>query len=153
MNKDVQRIVEVHALEADRCGRPAEFLEALGVAEPAERRSGAQVTDDGRTFDTRQVPDEFAKRRQGLEFLAGIGVAVGTEDDLRGDLSEALLQCADAQIRRAGGPDRTARGGREHGDAGLGNIRQHGSNAVAAAYTTCVQPGTDSGHRSVQLAE
>jgi hypothetical protein len=66
--------------------------------------------------------------------LAGIVVAVDGEQHLGLDLAEAVEHARDAEIGRAGGPDGTQAGRRQHADHGLGHVGQVAGDPVALAH-------------------
>ena len=66
-------------------------------------------------------------------------ITVSGDQQFRLDLSEAVQDALDAEIRRTGRPHRTQPGAGEHPDHGLRDIGHDGRDAVARTDTQIVQ--------------
>ena len=123
--------------------RQLRVLDVLGLitAQPLlERHRFRNVADIGPRIELRH-DDHLAQRRQLLGNLAYsferivpvavIAIAIGAEEHLRLDLSEALEHAFDAEIRRAGRPDDALRERGERQHAGFGDIGNERCHPIA----------------------
>ena len=73
--------------------------------------------------------------------LAAVLVAVDVQEHGGLQLREAVEHARGAEVRPAGGPDRTDGGGRQHRDQCLGHVDDVGADAVAALHAQLAQLG------------
>ena len=129
----VERVVERHGLEGELAARGP-----LGGDRVLERRQAG--LDRG---------DLLAP----VDRLAAVRVAVDRDEHLRLDLREAVDHAARAELRRDAGPDRAEAGRGEEADQRLGDVREVGHDAVAAADAEPLQLGARARDPRAQLAE
>src|SRR6185437_9827702 len=88
-----------------------------------------------------------------VEGLAAVEVAVGREEYLGLNLSEAIQHTVDAEVRRAGRPHGPEARRCEHGDDRLGKVGQESGDAIVRAHSQRGQTGGYTRDLRVQLPE
>ena len=123
--EDVERMVEGQRLEAPWGVRMAGESRRNRILFFAEHRNPQQVFDagDGIAHRPRSLPH--------VEPLAAVAVAVAGDQHLGLNLPEAIQRALDAEIRRAGGPNRADAGRGEHRHHRLRHVRQPPSDAIS----------------------
>ena len=84
--------------------------------------------------------------------LAAVAIAVAGNQHLGGDLAEPIQRPFNAEIRRAGRPDRADARRRQHGDHGLRHVRQPARHTVVFAHAEAQQLGAKGHRRRGQFA-
>jgi hypothetical protein len=87
---------------------------------------------------------------QAIDGLAVVPVAIDTDEDLRGDLAEAIQHALHAKIGRSRRPDSAQRSGSQHGDDGFRHVRQIAGNTVTLDHTGRLQRLLKARHFSVE---
>ena len=78
--------------------------------------------------------------------LPGVSIAADAKERLGPELVETIENAARTEIGRTAGPDGADRGGRKHGDHGLGNVRRVGGDAIATLNAERAQLRRDNAH-------
>ena len=151
----VERVVEGEAFEGDVRGGPAgrEFVEQDGllhrrdVRRPGGVRHDDDVLDRGDALrDRREPPDRVVPP-------AAVEVAVGAEQHLGRDLSEAVHHPLHPEVRGGGGPDRADARRRQHGDDCFRHVGQVAGDAIALRDPGRPERLREHRHRVMQLAK
>ena len=113
------------------------------VGEVAPRHVVARGSEDGehdhpgeRRYTLHDPPHHIAA----IVGDAAVDVAVGSDQELRLDLAEAVDDRRGTEVRRADGPDRTNRCGGEERHDRLGKVGKVGRHPVAPTYPGPPQP-------------
>ena len=153
--KDVERMIERCRDAAERHVSCAERLPARrpgsGRAQPFELRLAARVGDDDDPLDTRKLRQHLRHRRERVECLTRVEVAVSGEQHPRCDLTEPVEHPVHAEVRRARGPGCPQARRCEHGDGGLGKIGQEAGNPVAGNDAGRLEPVSNTRDLRMQL--
>ncbi len=140
-------MIELRPHELERSACSAEIVPEGRVfgalAEGAELRRRAQIRDHDDLSDAGKLREHLAHRRERVDGLAGVEVAVRREQHLRGYLPEAVQHAVDAEVRRAGGPDGAQARRGQHGDDRLGQVRHEARYTVALAHARRLQARRD----------
>jgi hypothetical protein len=149
---DEQRMAERQTLEFD-LGRTA-GTDKIGIAhtiaDVGHLRSIGEVANNHRLFDGRQLRHGLGIFFQAIDGLAVVPVAIDTDEDLRGDLAEAIQHALHAKIGRSRRPDSAQRSGSQHGDDGFRHVRQIAGNTVTLDHTGRLQRLLKARHFSVE---
>ena len=149
--QDEQRMVEG---QSDELGAGARRTEPV-PSDRARKCRGARI---GRRIGSREERHHYdgadrgqrrergRDRRQRVDALAGIDIAVGCEKHLGSDLSETVEDARDPEIGGAGRPHGADAGRGEHRDHRLGDVRQESGDAVAGLDARCTQSSGDPPH-------
>ena len=148
----VQRRVELDARELEWSAGRAEVPERYRRGKAGKVGVRDDVGDDYDFLHRGQSCQHAADRRQRIQRLAAVEIAVGREQHPRPDLPEAVQHAVDAEIRRARRPHRAEAGRGEHGDDGFRQVRQEAGDPVARADAELAQPGRDPRDFGVQFA-
>ena len=152
---DVERMVEREALELDP-GRSVAGDEVIQDDRPVHRCDvgrGGGVRHHHDALDGRYPLGDRSEPGDGIEPLAAVEVAVGAEQHLRLDLTEAVHNPLHAEIGRGGRPDRADARGGEHRDDRLRHVGQVAGDGVALRHPRRSQRLREHGHVVVELAE
>ena len=84
--------------------------------------------------------------------LAAVAIAVAGNQHLGGDLTEPIQRPFNAEIRRAGRPDRADACRRQHGDHRFRHVRQPARHAIVFAHAEAQQLGAKGHRRRGQFA-
>src|SRR6185312_15200741 len=84
------------------------------VGNSTDVRPLAKVGNNYNPPNLRNPGSHFAHPGQRVDFLAGIAIAIGAEQNLGLDLAEAIEHPVGAKVRRAGRPDGADAGRGEH---------------------------------------
>ena len=150
-----QRELEWHLLELESLGGHGWLVQQVV---PEDRVRGrwrvifaieiGQVYD---VLDRLELHQELAHIRPAIESLARVLIAIDTEEHLRCELRETVEHAARTEVRPAARPDCTNAGGGQHGDDGLGSIRQVRGNAIARLETEPPQFCRQDAHLRTEL--
>src|SRR5467141_1067457 len=105
-------MVEGESLERElgiiRRRRPDPGIPQRAARDPVdpEGRLISQVGDHDHALDGGDPGGDSGDALQAVDLLAGVAIPVGTEQDARRDLAEAVNDAGDAEVWRARGPDR-----------------------------------------------
>ena len=128
-------------------------------ARPTTQRRGARRRRRPHRGRGRRTPGSAGPSRIGGHLLAAVdelvapAVAGDGEQQLRLELAEPVEHAADAELRRAGRPDRAEARGREEGDERLRDVRQVRDDPVAGADSEPLQAGARARDLLAELAE
>jgi hypothetical protein len=122
-----------------------------GVGQVVQVRRVVQIGDDDRAPQVRQGRDQLTDAEERLARLAGVGIAVRRNEHRGCDLAETVEHALDAEVGRARGPGGAEAGGSEHGDDGLGDVRQETGHAVALLHAGGTECGRATGDGVAQL--
>ena len=136
----IERLVEGRAGETE-----------LGGAGVSEGRRRHDVDTDGRRqcfgpvgqdqkFETRQLAADLDEALAEVVASAGIPVESVGEEDLGLDLPDPVEDRHDAEVRRAGGPGRPERGGRQQGHESREIVRLNACDAIPDADAATAKP-------------
>ena len=159
----VDRMIERQLGERQRLRR---VHEVVGIVDRSgqrrrERRRRFREAERSRRGRRRHQhnPLDARKARRDLPHFGGIveplaarAVAGRGDQHLGRDLAEAVEHAIDAEIRRAGRPDRADRRGREHRHDGLGRMRHDRGDPVAGPDAVPPERGREARDLPVQLA-
>ena len=153
--EDVGRMVEWEALEpeagiAGQRARP--LVPQHGARNGRDRGSFREVRNDDDLFDRREAAGDVGDAPQAVDFLSGVATPVGTEQDARRDLAEAVHHARHAEVRRAGRPDGAEARGSEHRDHRLGDVRQEPRHPISRPNARRPERGRDTGGLVVECA-
>ena len=154
---DVERMVERQPRVLDRLrgvrGKPRVPADGAGDrrqhVRPVDRRP--DVADDDHAQHGGQAADDRRDLVGQRQRLAVVPVAIDGEHDLRLDLAEAVEHPFDPEIGRAGRPDGAQARRAQHGDDGLGHVRQVAHDTVAGPDTLVAQGRRHPRHRGDEI--
>ena len=150
--EDEGRVIERQLLERERRRAIAEVGEHHGVVDRVERGLLVHVGHEHDALDARDLFLDRAHGRHAIERLARVAIAVGGEQHLRRDLTEAIEHAARAEVRRTGRPDRAEARRREHRDHGFRQVRREARDAIAGLHAGGPQAVGDARRFAPQLA-
>ena len=129
---DPERVRERNGRECQRRWRGDRLDERDGARRSGhvDGGPGIEVRHHHDRLDGWQLPNDLAYRLSAVERLPAIAVPIHCEEHLRFDLAEAVDYAGRTHVGRRAGPDRAQARAREHGDDGLGDVRQVGGYAI-----------------------
>ena len=153
--EDVERMVERQLLER----RVRALVAARAIRSRrtccAARRMVGSVSAYGTITACSTVgscADDLASSRARSRALAAVEIAVGSDEDARLDLPEAIEHALHAEIRRARRPHRSHRGRAERRDDRFRQIRQVAGDPVARPHADLTKRRRKARHRDVQFS-
>jgi hypothetical protein len=133
--EDIKRVVEIEALVRRYGGTAVRRLQPVipfnSIHDAAGVWCATEVGYDHHTLDLGYACNYLLHTRKRVDLLPGVAVAVGTEEHPRLDLTEAIDDAIDPEVRGARGPDRTQARCGKHGDHRLRHIGKESGHAVA----------------------
>ena len=131
--QNVDRVIERQLGERDRPGvRHHEVVVEDRIERPRRGRRLEERRHD-HPLQAGQAGRDLGELGAHVDRLAVIAVAVDGDQDLGLDLAEPVEHALDAEVGRAGRPDRALRGDSQHGDDGLGRVRHDRGHPIARA--------------------
>ena len=149
---DEQRGVERHAYEVERGAGAAEVAVMHGVRQVRDAGRLADVWNHHHPLHGWQLLEHAADRRERVDGLAVVEIAVGGEEHARRHLAEAVEHAVDAEVGRARRPRRAEARRREHRHDRLRQVRHEAGDPVTRADAELAQPVGDACHFRAQLA-
>ena len=153
--EDIERMIERVQRELGWGRARAELLpenRARGRrAEPRKTGLPLGVGDHHHTLDRGELREHLRHRRERIELLARVEIAVGGEEHARCDLPEAVEHAAHAEVRRAGRPDGADRRRGEHRDSRLRQVRHEARDAITRRHARGAQAPCNPRHLAAQL--
>jgi len=151
--EDVDRMIEWEPLEpqaglAPRRAHP--LVPQHAPRDPLHRGPLREVRNDHHVLDRRDPAGDVGDAPEAVDLLAAVTAPVGTEQDARRDLAEAVHHARRAEVRRAGRPDGAEARGREHRDHRLGDVRQEPRHPISRPNARRPERGRDPSRRLVE---
>ena len=129
---DPERVREPNGRECQRRRRGDRLDECDRARRPGhvDGGPGIEVRHHHDRLEGWQLPNDLAHHLTAVERLPAIAVPIHREEHLRLDLAEAVDYAGRTHVGRRAGPDRAQARAREHGDDGLGDVRQVSGYAI-----------------------
>ena len=137
--EDAERMREGQGLELERLALREERVPGDGVRKGIVRAARVRDVDDG--FEAGQTVADLGHLLAAIDRLVSVAVSGDCEQDLGLQLAEPVKDAADAELRRARGPDRPQARGGDEGDERLRDVGQVGDDAVAGTDAEPLQAG------------
>src|SRR5271157_4569271 len=83
--------------------------------------------------------------------LPAVSIAADAKERLGPELVETIENAARTEIGRTAGPDGADRGGRKHGDRGLGNVRRVAGDTITTLNAKRAKLRRDNAHRACKI--
>ena len=151
--QDVDGVIERQLRERDRPGLLRhEVVPGHRLRERPRPRRRLEERGHHHVLERGQAAGDLGELGADVDRLAVVAVAVDRDQHLGLDLAEAVEHALDAEIGRAGGPDRAERGRGQHRDDGLCGMRHDRGDPIARADALALQRRSELRHLTVQLA-
>src|SRR5688572_20857602 len=127
--EDIERVIEGQLRELDRLEFFTRNVILIGDSawnSPRYVRRGADIVDDDRLLDARQLFQHRSHLVGDRDGLAIVVIAVAGDEEARLDLAETVEDALLAEIGRAGRPDAAERGDGEESDDRLRHVGHDG---------------------------